>query len=63
MQMPSAGDFIAYENGELTAAEVRRLFQLLVDTGMVWRMPSPFPATAADMLAAGYIRHPAERPS
>jgi len=49
------GGIIAYEQGELDEAEVRELFQHLVDSGMAWTLQGSYGRTAAAMIEAGEI--------
>lgn len=61
------GDIIAFENGDLDAADTLRLFQHLVDTGLAWTLQGAYGRYAADLLQAGMIvparRHPLDDPA
>jgi hypothetical protein len=47
------GAIIDFENGELTEDEVVELFQVLIDTGVVWRLQGFYGRTATDLIEAG----------
>lgn len=46
---------IAWENGELDENETVELFQILVDTGLVWTLQGTYGRTAMDLINAGLI--------
>lgn len=47
------GQIIAYENGELDSEAGIRLFQSLIDSGLVWQLQGHYGRTARDLIAAG----------
>jgi hypothetical protein len=47
---------IAYEQGELSDAEIVLLFQDLVDSGLAWQLQGHYGRTARDLIEAGYVR-------
>jgi hypothetical protein len=47
------GQIIAYEMGEMTRAEVRTYFQHLIDTNLVWKMPSSYGRMARIFIERG----------
>ena len=47
------GQIIAYEMGEMTRAEVRAYFQHLIDTDLVWKMPSSYGRMALIFIERG----------
>jgi hypothetical protein len=57
--MPGYGDqlndMIAWEEGELGDEETIRLFQALVDSGLVWRLQGCYGRQAGSLIEAGYV--------
>ena len=51
---------IAYEEGELGYDETIEFFQVLVDTGMAWKLQGRYGRTAADLIEAGLVEVPTE---
>ena len=49
---------IKYENGDMDFAEVIKLFQTLVDTGVAWRLQGHYGRTASDLIERGYVTPP-----
>ena len=47
------GQIIAYEMGEMTRAEVRAYFQHLIDTDLVWKMPTSYGRMARIFIERG----------
>lgn len=52
---------LAFEQGELSDAEVDDLFQYLLDTGMVWNLQGFYGRTARMLLEAGRIHRRDEK--
>ena len=52
---------IAYEMGTLSDKETIKLFQELVDTGMVNNLQGHYWRTAQNLINAGYVRPPREK--
>lgn len=51
------GAIIAYEEGRLRSErDVVRLFQKLVDSGLVWQLQGSYGRMAAALIAAGKVR-------
>lgn len=48
-------DIARYESGEMNAAEIVQLFQDLLDTGLVWRLPGHYVRTAAALIVGGMV--------
>ena len=48
----------AYENGHLDDAAIDRLFQHLVDTGLVWELEGHYSKTAVELAQSGRITLP-----
>lgn len=59
MAKPSSYDhvsnIIAYEEGDLDHEQTVKLFQHLLDTGIVWQLQGHYGRTAKAMLEAGEI--------
>lgn len=51
-------DILAYEGGEMSEANMKKMFQNLVNTGQVWRLQGRYGRTAMAMLEAGVIKKP-----
>jgi hypothetical protein len=51
-------DVAAFENGTLEPMAVLGMFQFLIDTGVVWKMPGDYPRNAAMMIALGLCEAP-----
>lgn len=47
---------IRYENGEMIEEETVRLFQSLIDSGVVWSLQGHYGRTARDLIESGYCR-------
>lgn len=52
------GDTIRYEAGELDHDETITFFQMLVDTGMAWKLQGSYGRTAKALIDAGEITPP-----
>ena len=46
---------IRYENGELDEVETAELFQILVDSGLAWKLQGHYGRTAYRLLESGEI--------
>ena len=49
------GAIMRYENGEASDEEVQKLFQHLLDTGMVWQLQGHYGRMAEHLLEQGVI--------
>lgn len=47
-------DIIRYEQGEMTEGEMIKMFQGLIDTGLVWNLQGHYGRTASQLIEAGY---------
>jgi len=54
-------ELIDWEAGQLNADHEARMFQYLVDTGLVWRLQGAYGRRAEALLAEGTIITPADR--
>ncbi len=52
------GGLIALDEGDLDEDGTIRLFQLLVDTGMVWRLEGRYGRMAEQLIADGWVTRP-----
>ena len=57
---PLVDQVIAYEQGEMEFEEVVTFFQLLVGTGMAWRLQGHYGRTAVALIEAGHVTPPQE---
>jgi len=53
--MNNIDQIIAYEQGELTEAEIIQLFQELLKTGLCWSLQGHYGRTVKALLEAGLI--------
>ena len=51
----SIGAIIAYEEGHLDQPSTLKLFQHLVETGLVWKLQPHYARTATALIQAGHI--------
>lgn len=49
---------MAYEDGELDEMETVKLFQMLVDNGMAWKLQGHYGRTAMDLIDMGLVNLP-----
>lgn len=54
-------DIIAYETGGLTDAQMKKMFQKMVNTGQVWSLQGSYGRTAKALLDAGEIEFPTKK--
>ena len=54
-------DIIAFEDGLLNDEEVIKMFQRLVDTGIVWGLQGAYGRTAVALIEAGLITSKEEK--
>ncbi len=52
---------LEFESGGLSDVEVVVLFQTLVDSGDIWKLPSEYTSTAAALLARGILKNDPRR--
>lgn len=50
------GKIIDYERGALDSAEITKLFQRLIDTGIAWQLHGAYGRKAAAMIESGRCR-------
>jgi len=50
-------DLNRYERGELNDTETVNLFQELLDSGIIWKMDTPYQIEAKRLLSEGLIDH------
>jgi len=54
-------DIMAFESGEMSEAEMIKMFQSMVNTGSVWGLQGSYGRTAQSLLDAGLIQYPKKK--
>ena len=54
--MNQVDKIIAYESGELSQEETVKLFQELIDSGLIWQLQGYYGRTAIELINAGYCK-------
>ncbi|MCK5294186.1 MAG: hypothetical protein KAJ49_05995 [Arcobacteraceae bacterium] len=54
-------DIIAFESGEMSEADMIKMFQRMVDTGQVWKFQGSYGRQAQSLLDAGLIQYPKKK--
>ena len=57
----TVADIMAFESGEMSEAEMIKMFQAMVNTGQVWGLQGSYGRTAHSLLEAGLIKYPKKK--
>jgi len=55
------GNMLSFEEGTLPEKEVLKLFQKMVNTGIVWKLQGFYGRTAQNLLDRGLIKYPTKK--
>ena len=60
-QPDAVDDIIAFETGQMSEADMIKMFQRMVNTGQVWSLQGSYGRQAQSLLDAGVIQYPKKK--